>query len=76
MWEKGSIEINCVVYDWSAKVFDDGSLFGINGGRISKLQIKQSDNILVNYDRGWDIKPDEKDKDLMNVYQQILEKFA
>ncbi len=76
MWVKGTIELNCVVYDYQAKVYAEGSQFGINNGRISKLQVRQGDNILINYDRGWDIEPDKSDKDLMKVYQQILDKYA
>lgn len=40
------------------KQYDEGSEFGIAGGRISKLQIKDGDKTVVNYDRGWDIKPE------------------
>jgi hypothetical protein len=42
---------------FSAKVFDKGSVFGINGHRISKLDIRKDNHIFVNYDRGWDVKP-------------------
>lgn len=35
--------------------------YGINGGRISKLEIRDSNNHwLCNYDRGWDMKPQTK----------------
>lgn len=47
-----------------AKVFDEGSTYGIKNGRISKLQICDTsqehwgfDQCYVNYDRGWDIRP-------------------
>jgi hypothetical protein len=44
------------------KVFASGSVFGINNGRISKLSIWHGKGkkitTLVNYDRGWDIRPD------------------
>ena len=40
------------------KSFDEGSQWGINGGRISKLTIKIDGKITANYDRGWDIEPD------------------
>lgn len=32
-------------------------MYGIEGGRISKLMIKRGGEIVCNYDRGWDIKP-------------------
>lgn len=38
---------------YTAKVFEEGSQFGINGGNISSLWI---DGVL-NYDRGWDKRP-------------------
>lgn len=54
-------------YRWQAKVYDEGSEFGINGGRVSKLAIwdekkrKETSNFftacIVNYDREWDILP-------------------
>ena len=44
-------------YTFSAKLFDTGSSFGIDGGRVSKLSIQTKTKMLVNYDRGWDIKP-------------------
>lgn len=38
--------------------FTDGSSFGINNGRISKLEVSDpSDKTVVRYDRGWDLKP-------------------
>lgn len=51
-----------------------GSDYGINGGRISKLAIiDESDgSLLLHYDRGWDIKPDPKNKNLMEVYNYVL----
>lgn len=52
------------------KLFAEGSEFGIEDGRISKLSIftykKPEDRntskrkMQVNYDRGWDVKPKEK----------------
>lgn len=35
---------------FQAKLYDEPSPFGINGGRVSKLHIDGG----VNYDRGWD----------------------
>lgn len=58
MWENGFIKIkNCSVRYW-VKVCDEPTDYGINGGRISKLTLKDKDGTeLANYDRGWDIKP-------------------
>lgn len=74
-FKEGTIKINGKTYFYSVKVFDKGSQFGIDGGRISKLSITLDDNFVVNYDRGWDIKPNKSDKDLMLVYNQVLDQF-
>ena len=55
-----------------AKVFEEGSHFGINEGRISKLEIRRDKQILLNYDRDWDIKPN---KEVKPVYERILAEF-
>lgn len=57
MWKKGTLYIKGTVLKYSAKVYDEGSEFGINEGRISKLEVRQDGKIILNYDRGWDIEP-------------------
>ena len=64
MWETGSFEINGVKFLYEAKVFEEGSKFGMGGGRISKLYICRDigrttlfNDYIVHYDRGWDIRP-------------------
>ena len=48
-------------YRFQAKVFNTGSKFGIDGGRISKLEVwdgaTRGADKLLSYDRGWDKKP-------------------
>jgi hypothetical protein len=53
-----------------AKVFDNGSVFGIDDGRVSKLDIRKAGEILANYDRGWDIEP-QKPEDKA-VYKRVM----
>lgn len=66
MWETGTFNVCDVEFTYEAKVFDVGSPCGINNGRISKLAIiKGKDdwswgNMVVNYDRGWDIIPHDE----------------
>lgn len=72
---KGKNWVNGLVndgeYSFSSKLFDEGSVFGINDGRVSKLCIWNSDeDLIVNYDRGWDIEPKVE---YQNVYQEVLE---
>ncbi len=47
-----------VCHYW-VKYFDEGSEFGIDGGRISKLSIKIDGKITCCYDRGWDEEPED-----------------
>lgn len=80
MWKEGTIGINAfsengetVICHYWAKVYDEGSEFGIDGGRISKLTIKINGVTTCNYDREWDVEPtDEATKMafdiLMNEY--------
>ena len=60
MWREGAI-INKKGYRYWVKHFDEGSQFGIDGGRISKLMITRGGKIVCNYDRGWGIKPVDED---------------
>jgi len=45
-------------------VYDEGSEYGIDGGRVSKLEIRQDGKTVVNYDRGWDIEPEDQNAQL------------
>lgn len=59
LWRFGTIRHNGTIYTYEAKVYDVGSRYGIKGGRISKLFIKErlSQKPVLHYDRGWDIRP-------------------
>ena len=67
LWHEGTIEIPMkgkktkIAHYW-VKAYDEGSEYGINGGRISKLTITIDGEKVVNYDRGWDIEPAEDDE--------------
>lgn len=72
MWQEGTIGIpvekevekEYIAVHYTIKVFDKPSEFGINHGKISKLQLKQDGEIVANYDRGWDIHPTTKEAEL------------
>ena len=69
MWSKGIIN----GYEYWVKHFAEGSEFGINGGRISKLAIRdQQGRWLVNYDRGWDQRPT---KEVKPIYDKLIEMY-
>ena len=63
MWEKGVLKIETddgeTVIRYEVKVYDEGSIYGIDEGRISKLWLEDDDTgfCLASYDRGWDIMP-------------------
>lgn len=57
MWKQGSLKIHGDIYKYYAKVYESGSQFGIDGGKISKLQIIREDMTVYSYDRGLDIPP-------------------
>ena len=73
MWSKGTLEINGTTVTWSVKHFEEGSEYGIDGGRISKMTIKVGTKDIVNYDRGWDIKP--SDDISIFAFKFLMEKF-
>jgi hypothetical protein len=75
-WVKGTVDND--QYAFESKLFDEGSDFGIDGGRISKLTIWKGekftwDNVIANYDRGWDVEPEREYKELFNAVTDFLE---
>lgn len=69
MWKDGIIN----GYLFEAKVYEESSEYGINEGRISKLDISKTRKILCSYDRGWDIRP--KEEEVKDIYQDIVKRF-
>jgi hypothetical protein len=79
-WVKGEIfngQYNQFKYE--AQVFDEGSMHGIEEGKVSKLEVKAFNpysgwyNVIANYDRGWDIYPDDKYEDVVMSLVGYLE---
>ena len=84
-WVNGKVGI----YTFEAKLFDYGSEYGINNGRVSKLSIYIPENenytldakgfktffdrCLVNYDRGWDKKPSKEIKPYFEAVMLLCE---
>ena len=63
MWSEGAIGVPAsvagkptVVRYW-VKHYKNPSKYGINNGRISKVMLKIENQIVCNYDRGWDVYP-------------------
>ena len=61
MWKEGAILIGGKGYRYWVKYYEEGSQFGIDGGRISKLMIKRGGEIVCNYDRGGDGEAGDED---------------
>lgn len=77
-WVAGIAESDGTTYHFSAKLFDEGSEFGINNGRVSKLSIRKENDkslsgFICNYDRGWDIEVEDKNKPVYNSIMNLLE---
>ena len=64
MWKEGSLKVHESVFHYWMKQYDEGSEFGIDGGRISKLTLKRNGAVVANYDRGWDVEPADTDAQL------------
>ena len=75
MWKKGSIKIGNQTFTYCAKVDGEPNEdYGIEGGKISKLEICLGDFPVARYDRGWDIEPETEDAQLavlaiMNIFK-------
>lgn len=70
MWDTIIVNVNETKLTAYVKHYETPSEYGIDGGRISKLEIRDGEKVLVNYDRGWDIKPSTPEA--MAAYQTIL----
>ena len=62
MWHEGYIKVpqadgSDVLVHYQVKSYDEGSEWGINEGRISKLWLEIDGQEVANYDRGWDMRP-------------------
>lgn len=59
LWRFGTLCHSGTIYAYEAKIYEVGSRYGIKGGRISKLIIKErlSQKPVLNYDRGWETRP-------------------
>ena len=75
-WLRGIID----GYEFFALVFQIGSKYGINEGRISKLTVRHKlesltevSRYIINYDRGWDVKPETEEHKL--ILDTLVEYF-
>ncbi len=66
MWREGTIGAPTAegrkIAHYHVKAYEVGSEYGIDGGRISKLDIRIDGKVTALYERGWEIEPDENDE--------------
>ena len=72
-WTHGTATVNGTVYAFDVKHFDEGSDWGLKGGCISKLSIKTGEGYLVNFDRGWDRRP--QTEETKAVFKALADRF-
>lgn len=78
-WHEGTIgspigsKDNRIAHYW-VKTAEEDQEYGM--GRIVKLQIKIDGQTRVNYDRGWDIEPDENDELITLAYSILVKEYA
>ncbi len=81
MWREGTIGIPdakdegkyTVCQYWVKNYAEPSEAYGINGGRISKLTIKIDGKVTCDYDRGWDIEPEDEPSQL--TYMILLQAY-
>ena len=76
MWSEGTISCPSTggKYKYWVKHFEEGSQYGIDGGKVSKLTIRKFGETkdICNYERGWDVEPTEE---VIAVYEVLLQKY-
>ena len=66
-------KVNIDKYEVDGKVFSKPSEFGIDKGQISKLNITDTTGAVVcNFDRGWDVHPQNEHKELCEQAKATL----
>lgn len=74
MWAEGSIKVGDSIFHYWVKHYEEPSkVYGIDGGRISKLMLKRNGEIAYNYDRGPDIEPVDEETAL--AFSILLEEY-
>lgn len=65
MWEQGTLLVNGTSVRYFVKHYPEPSeTYGIEDGRISKMELRIDGKVTLNYDRGWDIEPEDETSQL------------
>ena len=81
MWKEGTISFPdkqdkdryTVCHYWVKVYALPSKVYGINGGRSSKLTIEIDGAVTANYDQGWDVEP--KDEPTRMAYMLLLQNY-
>ena len=60
---------------YAVKHYGLGSEWGIDGGKISKLEMQIDGETVALYDRGWARKPDANNPAAMTAYRTVLDMY-
>lgn len=79
LWHEGTIGIpkdgnNRIAHYW-VKSYARKSQYGINGGKISKLLIRIAGETVADYDRGWNVEPDENDEAVQIAIAILMKEY-
>ena len=56
LWIDGKIT-SMKGYEFKARLFDEPSNLGIDGGKISRLDVRKDGELVMRYDQGWAVDP-------------------
>lgn len=73
MWTKLTLNINGQIFTASVKHYEEPSDFGINGKKISKLEVRYMGKVVISFERAWELKPSTENERL--ALAEILKKF-
>lgn len=74
MWHEGQIFINNKTYKFRVKSYENPSAFGIENGKISKLEVIMNNVACVRYDRGYIQKPVTRDE--IAIFNMLLSVYS
>ena len=69
MWSTGIID----GYWFEVKHYEEGSQYGIDGGRISKLHVTKDSREMAAYDRGWETRP--KTGEAKRIVAELVKRY-
>jgi hypothetical protein len=74
MWDEGTLLVKGTNVKYWVKHYDEPSEeYGIDGGRISKMELRVDGKTTLNYDRGWDIEPEDEASQL--AYAALMKQY-